>query len=279
MKTIFCFVFIVFFSFGSLFGQRSNQQNFFSLSEIGACVGKMYYLGDLNKHRQFYKPNLSFGLIYRYNINSRLASRFSFLYGKVQADDADSQDEYYINRNLSFFSDIFEFSGGLEFHYLPFQMGNRKYRGTTYMFIQGGVFRMNPKTNYNGEIVELQPLATEGQGTSLSSKKNRYSLMQICFPIGLGCKLSINKFINLNVEIGIRKTFTDYLDDVSSDTYVDQGSLAQINGQMSADLSNRSLDGSRFGNRGNSRTSDWYVFYGGMISFRLGKTNKCAMPR
>ena len=126
MKTIFCFVFIVFFSFGSLFGQRSNQQNFFSLSEIGACVGKMYYLGDLNKHRQFYKPNLSFGLIYRYIINSRLASRFSFLYGKVQADDADSQDEYYINRNLSFFSDIFELSGGLEFHYLPFQMGNRK---------------------------------------------------------------------------------------------------------------------------------------------------------
>ena len=131
MKSIFCFVLIASYTIGSVHAQRSNQQNFFSLSEIGACVGKMYYLGDLNKHRQFYKPNLSIGLLYRYNINSRIASRFSFLYGKVQADDADSQVEYHVNRNLSFFTDIFELSGGLEFHYLPFQMGNKKYRGTT----------------------------------------------------------------------------------------------------------------------------------------------------
>ena len=85
--------------------------------------------------------------------------------------------------------------------------------------------------------------------------------------------------MNLNLEIGIRKTFTDYLDDVSSDTYVDANELANINGQLSSDLSNRSLNGSRYGSRGNSKTSDWYVFYGGMITFRLGKTNKCAMPR
>lgn len=272
------FFMILLFGFSS-FSQRSSQQNFFSLSELGLTYGKMYYIGDINPYKQFYKTSNSFGLLYRYNINSRLASRFSFLYGQVEGDDASSNNPNQINRNLSFFSDIYELAGGIEFHYLPFQMGNKKYRGTTYIFVQGGGFYMNPKTIYNGEEVELQPLATEGQGTSLSSKKNRYSLFQMCFPIGLGCKFSINKFINLNVEIGIRKTFTDYLDDISSDTYVDASELANVNGQLSSELSNRSLNGSRYGSRGNSKTSDWYVFYGGMISFRLGKTNKCAMPR
>ena len=36
----------------------------------------------------------------------------------------------------------------------------------------------NPKALYNGEWIELQPLGTEGQGTSLTSQK-KYSLNQI----------------------------------------------------------------------------------------------------
>ena len=277
-RFFFCLTFLL-ISNSLIIAQRSQQQNFFSLSELGVCVGKMYYVGDLNPYKQFYKTNNAFGLMYRYNINPRLATRFSFLYGEVNGEDSDSQNPIHLNRNLSFFSTIYEFSGGIEFHYLPFQMGNKKYRGTTYMFVQAGGFYMNPKTIYNGDEVALQPLATEGQATSLSSRKSKYSLYQFCLPIGLGCKFSINKFININLEIGIRKTFTDYLDDVSSDIYVDANQLEVFNGQLASDLSNRSINGSRYGNRGNSKTSDWYVFYGGMVTFRIGKTNKCAMPR
>jgi hypothetical protein len=83
----------------------------------------------------------------------------------------------------------------------------------------------------------------------------------------------------LSLEYGIRKTFTDYLDDVHANRYVNADDLAAINGPLSAELSNRSLDGSVYGKRGNATTKDWYVFYGAMFSIRLGGPRKCNMPR
>ena len=81
------------------------------------------------------------------------------------------------------------------------------------------------------------------------------------------------------MEYGIRKTFTDYLDDVHSSRYIDSDQLGAINGPLAATLSNRSLDGSRFGTRGNPSTKDWYAFFGAMLSFRLGGPRVCNMPR
>jgi hypothetical protein len=137
---------------------------------------------------------------------------------------------------------------------------------------------MNPKTEINGDMVELQPLGTEGQGSDLSSKNN-YSLTQLCIPLGVGVKFALGKKAALSLEYGIRKTFTDYLDDVGSGSYVDPSLLSVANGPLAADLSNRSLDGDRFGKRGNASTKDWYTFFGGSLTFRLGKPNKCPMNR
>ena len=131
---------------------------------------------------------------------------------------------------------------------------------------------MNPKTNYNGQEVELRSLGTEGQGTSENSK-GYYSLTQLCLPVGVGVKLSLGKVVGLNFEFGIRKSFADYLDDVGSESYADPAVLAAENGPLSAALSNRS--GTPYGNRGNSSTKDWYVFSGMMITFRLGKPSVC----
>jgi hypothetical protein len=178
---------------------------------------------------------------------------------------------------LSFQSDIYELAGGLEFTYLPFFLGSDKYIGTAYILAEIGMFHMNPKTEYNGDLIELQSLGTEGQGSSLSNKKN-YSLTQLCVPLGVGVKFALGKKATLNFEYGIRKTFTDYLDDVGSNTYVDVATLATENGPLAASLSNRSLDGSRYGKRGNSNTKDWYSFFGAMLTFRLGKPNRCTMP-
>ena len=81
--------------------------------------------------------------------------------------------------------------------------------------------------------------------------------------------------MTLNLEIGLRKTFTDYLDDVHSDSYVDPIVLQDENGATAAALSNRSLDGSQYGKRGTASSKDWYVFSGFMLTFKLGKKNIC----
>ena len=152
--------------------------------------------------------------------------------------------------------------------------GQKQIQGTAYFLTQLGGFYMNPKTTINGEEIELRPLGTEGQGTVLN-KKGTYSNFQLCVPLGIGAKAQIGKRVTFNIDLGIRKTFTDYMDHVKSATFVDPSVLAQYSGEMAAALSNQSLDGARNGYRGNPTTKDWYVYAGGMVSVRLGRGRKC----
>ncbi len=278
MKKILTYVFVIFSCF-SLSAQMVRQPNFFSRSEIGVNVGQMFYIGDLNQFKPFYNSQLAGGVMYRLNIHSRLSLRFNYTMGSVEASDKDSKKALYSNRNLDFHSPIRELVAGVEFHYFPFQIGSKRYPGTAYMIAQIGGFYMNPMTyDDNGNEVELQPLGTEGQGSTLGSKRH-YSKYQLCVPLGLGAKFCLGKMITFNLDIAIRKTFTDYLDDIHSDYYVDPVLLAVANGSTAADLSNRSLDGGRFGRRGTSSNKDWYVYAGGMVTIRLGKGNVCPVVR
>ena len=91
-----------------------------------------------------------------------------------------------------------EVAAGLEFHYVPFQFGSSRYPATAYLLAQVGVFHMNPQTYYNNAWQDLQPLATEGQGTSINSQKP-YNLYQLCLPLGMGVKVSLGKMATFNI--------------------------------------------------------------------------------
>ena len=255
----------------SVYGQFHTH---LSKSEFGFMVGGSYYIGDLNRYAHFKNTQLAAGLVYRYSINSRVSFRTNFTYGSVIGDDSQAKDILLKNRNLTFKSDIFELAAGVEFNYFPFQLGHDRYKGTAYLLAQIGMFKMNPKTMIDGEWVNLQPLGTEGQGTSLNAK-GKYPLYQLCIPLGFGFRVSLGQRASLGFEYGIRKTFTDYLDDVKSDSFVDATILASENGPLAARLSNRSLDGNRYGQRGTSATKDWYAFASVSLTFRLGKPTIC----
>ena len=82
----------------------------------------------------------------------------------------------------------------------------------------------------------------------------------------------------MNFEWGIRRTFTDYLDDVSTD-YANAEVLQEEIGILSAILSDRSLvkirpDGTNDGlARGNPNDNDWYFVSLASLSIRLGPEN------
>lgn len=261
------------------FGQ---QATFLSQSELGVSLGQMYYIGDLNPFIPFNHSKWSFSVMYRYNLYTRMSLRFNYTQGSVEANDQASKNPLFLNRNLNFKSDIKELAGGIEFYYANFYFGRtngkKKIHGTCYLLAQLGMFYMNPTTTFNGETVELRPLGTEGQGTSLS-KKGTYSNFQPCLPLGVGAKAQVGKNVTVNFDIAIRKTFTDYIDDVKSATYADVSVLSASNGEYAAILSNRSLDGARNGYRGNPTTKDWYVYAGAMVSIRLGRGRKCFQLR
>jgi len=219
----------------------------------------------------------AFGAIVRYNLSTRASLRFTGTYGNVWASDAKSDDPFQVDRNLNFKSKIYELAFGIEIDLFKYRINDMNYPISPYFFYEVAYFRMNPMTSYNGNEINLQTLGTEGQGTALS-QKSQYKLNQLAFPIGLGIKFNLKERLAISVEYGIRKTFTDYLDDVSGD-YVDTDILTLENGPIAGELSDPSLSGgNRAGfNRGNSTTKDWYSFYGLMVTFKPFKPNICKM--
>lgn len=239
-----------------------------------------YYMGDINGGLQLpgrYYPGV--GLIYRYNFNDRIALKANVLYGRIYAHDRDSKSEWQQNRNLHFRSDVFEISTQVEVNFLTYEIGDPRRPSTPYLFAGIGLFRFNPQANFNDRWVDLQPLGTEGQG--IEGNEDRYILTQFCIPFGLGYKFNIYKGLAGAIEWGIRKTFTDYLDDVSGN-YVESNLLEFENGPLSQILADRSLeplgsDGTNDGyQRGESNRKDWYIFTGIMLTYKIGKPRvKC----
>jgi hypothetical protein len=248
--------------------------------EIGAMVATSYYTGDINTQLQLPGEfNLGGGLIYRYNFNDRVAFKGNILYGRVYAHDEDSDSEWQRNRNLHFRSDIFEISGQIEINFLTYEIGDRRRNYTPYLFAGIGVFRFNPQAELNGRWFDLQPLGTEGQG--IDGFEDRYVLTQLSIPFGIGYKFNLWGSFGAAIEWGIRRTFTDYLDDVST-IYVDQAILVEENGPLAAELADRSLvtlgpDGTNTDmQRGETNRNDWYIFTGFMVTYKIGQAKiKC----
>ncbi|MGQ0827819.1 MAG: type IX secretion system protein PorG [Bacteroidota bacterium] len=264
------FIFIVISVLGvQLFAQKRTKS-----AEIGIFLGGSYYIGDLNpiKHfNEFTKP--AGGIVFRYNFNPRLAARANVLLGSIQGDDSYSTSPGQQQRNLNFKSPITEGSVQLEFNFLDYQIGNEKRKFTPYIFFGLGVFQFSPKGEINGNWVALQPLGTEGQGLQGGASKKKYKLIQMSIPFGVGIKANLSKSIGLSIEWGIRKTFTDYLDDVSK-RYYDPVQIAAARGTTAAAMSDKSIGNDpNYSNtgrqRGNSTTKDWYSFAGIVLSFKL----------
>lgn len=271
LKKAFFIYFLLLWATPTIWGQK---ENFLSRSSLGPTLGGSYYIGDLNPYRHFQNTHISGGLIYRYTLNSRVALNGKLLYGKVSADDANSNFEAHRLRNLSFESTIYELSGGIEFNYFNYKLGDEKFFFSPYMFVNVGFFRMNPSRELNDEMIALQPLGTEGQGSDLNEEQH-YSLTQFVIPFGIGFKLNITEKMSLSLEYGIRKTFTDYIDDVGGN-YVDPSLLTEANGNLAARMADPSLEGfEAVGPRGNAATKDWYSIFGVMVTFPLGNEGKC----
>lgn len=238
--------------------------------EIGAMLGAMNYIGDLNSQSAAGKMNIAGSALLRYDFHSRWAVQFGFAYGNIEGGNPDAIEK----RNLSFRSHIIEGSLTVQFNFVPYQTGAYAKRFTPYMFAGIGVFGFNPKTQYNGNWYELQPLCTEGQGLSQYPDRKPYSLIQLSVPFGLGFKCRIGRYFTIGAEYGFRKTWTDYLDDVST-TYVDGELLTANTEAMAAILADRSgeidLDhayapGTQ---RGDDSLNDWYAFFGLSLTVKL----------
>jgi len=252
-------------------------------SEYGVFVGTSFYMGDINTSKVFYRSDPAFGIIYRYNFNPHWAFKMDAIYGTVEGYDSDFGN----TRNLSFKTHIMEFSAQIELNFLQYFTGSKTHRFTPYIFTGLAVFSFNPQAQYTDPKTgqtnwyDLHTLSTEGEGLISSPDKQTYSLTQIAIPFGIGFKFSLNKKICLGLEWGMRKTFTDYIDDIST-TYVDmtgQSAVAKALADRTVELIDPLTGTYRQAHapgesRGNSATNDWYSFAGLTVTIKLGYKTK-----
>ena len=205
--------------------------------EVGFSGGISQYYGDLAHqwiHQKTIHPAIS--LVTTYHISENYAIGLSVGHTTISGNDALSEDDFLQVRNLSFRSPVTEVRGLITWYPLPFRPGSRAW----FPYVQSGLslFRFNPQANYKGEWIALQPLGTEGQGTSTFPGRQPYSLTQIGIPVALGCKVAINEYLFIGLETSLLWAMTDYLDDVSL-TYVNPDVLIEENGLLAYQLSNR----------------------------------------
>ncbi|MEO5889220.1 MAG: DUF6089 family protein [Ferruginibacter sp.] len=232
-------------------------------------TGITNYQGDLQSRRfTFQQANGAIGAGLLYEISPKLYARGNLTFGKIKGNDKISGTDPI--RNLSFSSPVTEIHLGLEYDIL------NSYKRSLVPYVFGGIagFHFNPSAlDSVGNKVFLQPLGTEGQGFFRGREK--YNLHSLAIPFGAGIKLALTENIRVRFEVGLRKTFTDYLDDLST-TYAGQEELLFNNGQQAVDLAFRG-DEDKIGLnyppsnsiRGNPRSKDWYYFTGIGVSFRL----------
>ena len=243
-----------------------QAQSFFSLRRERSLIatvgtGTSTYFGELKNKNDYIdaKPNFNFGL--QYYFTPSFSARAEASWFQLSGSDAKADPTGELGRkvrNLSFQTNAAEVSITGAYNFFP--SGNRYYRRPGFnVFVFGGIGGMyfNPTTIYQGKKVDLQPLQTE---------LVHYSKFGIVIPLGLGIRLRTGPNTNIAIEGGYRKTFTDYLDDVSTVHH----DASKYSSPLAAALSDR---GPEIGQplvkegwiRGNPKTKDGYM----LLSIKL----------
>lgn len=264
------------------------QDGYFYQGEIGFVTGAAHYFGDLNTRAAFNRPSFSGGIFVRKNFGNYTALRLAATYGHVRyADKYNLKNDWQRGRNLSFESNIIEFSAQGDFNFYKFEPGSDYYRYTPYITLGVGLFTYDPYAWFKNaktgvfEKTKLRDVGTEGQLSGNPEYASPYTSMAVCVPLGVGMKFSLNRKINLVFEAGYRFTSTDYLDDVST-IYPDDSKAGISKALMLiSDRSNEQIYSKRgatainpSGQRGYSKQNDSYMFVHAGISFNI-ITFKC----
>ena len=193
---------------------------------------------------------------------------------------------------MRFYSPIVELGAQVEYSVIKEKIGHRYnlrrtkglqqlLRVNTYIFTGFSGFFFNPKgQDSTGTWHALQPLGTEGQG--IIPTREPYSRISVAIPFGIGFKYGIGRKLSIGLEYGMRYTFTDYIDDVST-TYIDNDWIREFNGDLAAEMADRSLGevpglSTPGAQRGNPRNNDAYMFTLITVSYKLN-TGRNGLPK
>jgi len=201
------------------------------IHEAGFFIGGTNYIGDIGKTNYFSPSDVGSSLVYKFNVNTRIALRANYSNFGIKADDKKSNNAVRYERGYSFENDLHEIAVGIEYNFAEYDLMSRRNKDRTpYILLQVAVFDYNSLSGIN-ECNEC-----------LFTKKTSVSI-----PVGIGYKARLSGNIAFAVETTFRYTFIDDLDYPSYP-------IDPIN--------NMSFEGN---------SNDWYVFTGISLVYTFGR--------
>jgi len=162
-------------------------------ADIGVFAGTSYYLGDINPSKHFYRPSFSFGVLYRYNINTRWAIRANGYVADLSGNDLDFPERVNPDRPLSpqrFQTSLLDLGVQAEFNFLPYTPSAGKW--------------------------QYSPYITAGLTGSMIMGSDVDAMNTLTLPFGIGAKVNLTSRLSAGAEWGFRKTFSDRIDGVEN---------------------------------------------------------------
>jgi len=267
----------------SINSSAQDLNSYVQEGEFGVAVGGAHYFGDINNRSALNRPKFSGGIFFRKQFGNYIGLKVAGNYARLGYADKYSKNEVQQIRNLSFNTNIWEFSLSGDFNFFKFYPGVSGYTYTPYVSLGVGVFSYDPFAYLNNAKYFLRPLGTEGQGSTAYPNRKPYGSMAVCLPVAVGFKYNINETVNVFAEVGYRFTTSDYIDDVST-TYAPDAFQSLPDGTPSPAmrLADRSYEygeviGIKGRQRGNSTQKDAYVIAQIGVSFNIS-SYRCPKP-
>ena len=199
--------------------------------EVGLFAGGANNIGDIGSMNYIAPSGPAFGALFKWNKSKRYAWRGHVIYGSFTADDAKSNMRSREQRNLRMEQSVMEFSAGLEFNFVEYNLHKLGPAFTPYLYTGLTYFRYDYNYFDAGRLIDL------------SQRDGSFAI-----PMTAGAKLRLNQFLVIGVEIGARYTFTDNLD------------ASNPEGTQFEDFQ-----------LGNVFSDDWYVFSGITLTYTFGR--------
>jgi len=279
----------------ALFPALGHAQDGGGFAEAGFTIGPTNFLGDLGgnvgkgtafiKDNNFSTTKVMVGAHITFYPRDWYGIRINMNYGSLEGDDAvikgkGGYEEARRIRNQNFKTSLFETMVAAEVFptvFIEDDPSDVFHKLRPYGVIGVGVFHFNPQGQdpATGQWVYLRPLHLEGQGFKEFPDRKEYSLWQLNIPMGVGIKYWLSDNFSLGLEVIHRKTFTDYMDDVSTN-YIDPqlfyNYLPASSAAQAARMADKRLQyqGGVGDQRGNVKNNDSYYSFGLKLGWRLG---------
>ena len=245
------------------------------LHEAGIFVGGTNYVGDIGK-TDYISPNkLAGGIIYKRNINRRIALRGRLSYLPIKANDADANNSFRKNRNFiienntiqnhKFENNIIEFAVGIEYNFFEYDISSSRKTFTPYILLE--------LAGITYEKVELDSIKKYPNSKKLDNLNyNDDSSFAFAVPFGLGFKMKLLNNITFAIETKFRYTFKDDLDSAfgsSTDDNTLKEKLTKVDTNRRYTEAIKKFE--EFENSISGSGNDWYMFTGFLFVYTFGK--------